>query len=101
MKAYQRTANETSIAGMGGYGVKAYDGAGKVSAITDRHICVVQATTETEISTVEAAWDAPADVDGATIAAGACLFLRAKSVTFVSGSGFVYYGNGEVEIGGA
>lgn len=100
MKGNQKTANETSIAGMGGYGVKAYDGAGKVSALSGLHICVVQATTETQISTVEAAWDAPADVDGATIAAGACLFLRAKSVTFISGSGFVYYGSGEVVPGG-
>ena len=100
MKGSQKSANESNIAGMGGYGVKAYDGAGKVSALNGLHICCVQATTETEISTVEAAWDAPADVDGTTIAAGGCLFLRAKSVTFISGSGFVYYGNGQVVPGG-
>ena len=101
MNSNGRTANGNIIAGMGGFGCKAYDGAGTITpAIPNRHIAAIQATEETQIDTVSASWDAPADVEGATIPAGSCLFLKAASVTITGGAGFVYYGNGAVTPGG-
>lgn len=101
MRTNRNTANGMTIAGMGGYGCKAYDGPGTISpSIEDRHIAAIQAVEETQISTVNAAWDAPAEVDGATIPAGSCLFIKAASVTISAGSGFAYYGYGAVQTGG-
>ena len=101
MNCNGRCANGSIIAGMGGFGVKAYDGAGIITpSIPERHIAAIQATEETTVESVAAAWDAPADVAGATIPAGACLFLKAESVTIASGTGFVYYGYGVVHSGG-
>ena len=97
MNTNSKTKNGVIIAGMGGYGCKYFDEAGKIGpAIDDRHISVIQATEDVTISSIEAAWDAPADVAGAVIPAGACMFVKAKSVTVSDGKGFAYYGIGAV-----
>ena len=97
MNTNSKTKNGVIIAGMGGYGCKYFSSAGKIEpAISDRHISVIQATEDVTISSVEAAWDAPADVAGAVIPAGSCMFVKAKSVTISDGKGFAYYGAGAV-----
>lgn len=98
MKVNESMANGYMIAGMGGFGCKTYDCASstKVEPADGRHIAVIQAYDETTVESVEAAWDAPADVAGVVIPAGACLFVRAKSVTISAGYGVCYYGNGVV-----
>lgn len=72
----RNAANGSMIAGMGGFGCMLYNATG-------------------------AAWDAPAAVDGLVLTAGNCLYLKAASVTILSGTGIMYYGYGQVaEAGG-
>lgn len=86
------------VSSMGGYGCKKYEvldgGEAQKIDVQDKplFISVIQAFEDTAISTVEAMWDAPADVDGIVIPAGMCLYVKAKSVTITSGSGVIYYG---------
>ena len=98
-------ANGSMIAGMGGFGCMLYNATGAATKYEpeaeNRHIVAVQALTDTTIRTVGAAWDAPAAVDGLVLTAGNCLYLKAASVTILSGTGIMYYGYGQVaEAGG-
>lgn len=73
----RNAANGSMIAGMGGFGCMLYNATG--------------AATKYE----------PEAVDGLVLTAGNCLYLKAASVTILSGTGIMYYGYGQVaEAGG-
>lgn len=97
-----KVAESCAIASLGGYGCMYYSGSGKYEpSIPDRHICAIQALTDTTITSIGAAWDAPADnVSDLDISEETTLYVKAASVTIASGDGILYYGYGEaVEAG--
>lgn len=98
MRTSKNQAAASAVAGMGGYGCMMYNATGAATEfaphVDDRHIAVVQALTDTVISTVTADWMAPAAVDGIELPAGNCLFVKAASVTIKDGQGVLYYGCG-------
>ena len=100
MRANKTQATASTVAGMGGYGCMVYNATGAatvfVPEVDERHIAVVQAFEDTVIKHVNAAWNAPASVDGITLPAGDCLFVKAASVEITDGVGIIYYGAGNV-----
>lgn len=100
-RAKNGAANASMVAGMGGYGCMTYNATGAATEIVpkapERHFAVIQALEDTTIETVKAAWDAPTELDGVTISAGSCIFVKAASVTITAGYGILYYGYGAVE----
>lgn len=96
MRTNAANANASAIAGMGGYGCEAYDGAGTITPPEGKHIRVLQAYEATSLTTVVSPDEAKAEVDGVVIPGGCCLYICASSVEVASGTGIVYFAPGSV-----
>jgi hypothetical protein len=98
-KVNKVAAAASMVAGMGGYGCRSYDVSSEIEFaphVIGRHIVAIQAFTDTEIKSVDAAWDAPADISDITLPGGNCLYIKASKITITSGTGVLYYGIGDV-----